>query len=279
MEKTKQVRTRKSTKFVFTLKNINIEKVDQKYGITLISNINTTDDIPPINTTTITELTETAKDTSLDIISFLDETKRIYQCNISMIDFISGNNTEKMKGYNCYWCKNSFNSIPIGCPINYVSSKVIKKYHSEVSKDDYIIKENITKYKRKLLENTDLFVTKNKAEINIKKDEYYETDGIFCSFNCCKAFIKDNKHNNLYERSDNLLIMLYKDMNSDLQNFENVKINPAPSWRLLKEYGGYMTIDQFRKNFNKCSYEFKGYIKYTSLFKPLGNLYEEKINF
>lgn len=276
MEKTKVVKTRKSSKYVFSLKNINTEKVDQKYGIALLSNISN-NGYQPTNTTTISELNELDKNTSVDIVSFLDESKRLYQCNVCMIDFSTYQNTENLKGYNCYWCKNPFKSIPIGCPINYVSSKVVKKYHSEVSKDDYIIKENITKYKRKLLDDKTLFISKNKAEVDIQKEEYYTTDGIFCSFNCCKAYIKDNKHNNMYEQSDNLLIKLYKDMHNGKN--DNIKINPAPHWRLLKTYGGYLTIEQFRENFNKCTYDFQGLINNKSLFKPVGMLFEEKINF
>jgi len=276
-EKTPKTKTRKSSKYVFTLKNISTEKIDQKYGIMLISNISQNID-QPTNTTTISELSELNKDTSLDIVSFLDESKRMYQCNISMIDFYSGKSADSLKGYKCYWCKNNFTSIPIGCPINYVSSKIVKSYHSEVSKDDYTIKENITKYKHKIIKDTDLFVSHNKAKLKIDKEEYFSTDGIFCSFNCIKAFIKDNKHNNLYEQSENLLVKLYKEMNNDI-DIKTIKINPAPHWRLLKEYGGFLNIEQFRENFNKCTYEFCGTIKVQSLFKPIGMMYEEKINF
>ena len=80
MDKTKTTRTRKSTKYVFTLKNIITEKIDQKYGIMLVSNISNSVE-QPVNSTTITDITE-QKDSSLDIISFLDESKRLYQCNI-----------------------------------------------------------------------------------------------------------------------------------------------------------------------------------------------------
>jgi hypothetical protein len=195
-----------------------------------------------------------------------------------MINFYNNKNIEDMKGYNCYWCRNTFSTMPIGCPINYVSSKATKSYHSEVSKDDYVIKENITRYKKKIFtEDKTLFMSKNKANIIVDKDEYYLVDSIFCSFNCCKAYIQDNKHNNLYEHSDNLLIKLYKDMND--HSIKNIKINPAPHWRLLREYGGHLTIEQFRENFNKSTYDFHGNIKSKILFKPLGYLYEEKINF
>ena len=276
MENKKTPKTRKSSKYVFSLKGINTEKIDQKYGITIVSNISQNVD-QPLNTTTITELSDMNKDASIDIVSFLDESKRLFQCNVSMIDFYNNNCIEKMKGYNCYWCRHAFSSNPIGCPINYVSSKVVKSYHSEVSKDDYTIKENITKYKSDKIEGVDLFMTKNKSNIKINKDEYYTTDGIFCSFNCCKAFIKDNKHNNMYEQSDSLLVKLYKDMNIGTDKI--IKINPAPSWRLLKEYGGHLIIEQFRENFNKCTYDFYGTINIQSFFKPMGMLYEEKINF
>lgn len=272
----KEPRTRKSTKFVFTLKNIKTDTIDQKYGISLVSNI-TALNSQPDNTTTIVELSDLNKDISLDIISFLDESKRIYQCTISMIDLKTGKNAGTLK-YKCYWCRHSFSSAPIGCPIRYVSSKAIKTYHSEVTKDNYTIKENITKYKENLLSNTDLFNNKNKSNIIITKEEYYETDGVFCSFNCCKAFIGDNKHNILYDKSDNLLIKLYGDMNT-ISNLKNIKINPAPSWRLLKEYGGTLSIEEFRNNFNKALYDFHGVIKSQNLFKPIGMLYEEKINF
>ena len=273
----KTTKTRKS-KYVFTLKNINTEKVEQKYNIVLISNIDDDNIEQPKNTTKITEITELEKDTSIDIISFLDESKRLFQCNVSMIDFYTKRSIQKIKDYNCYWCRHAFTSYPIGCPIRYISSKAKKSYHSEVSKDDYIIKENITKYKRSILTDTDLFITKNKANISLEKNEYYETDGIFCSFNCCKAFVRDNKYNNMYIDSDNLLIKLYVDINSN-NNIKSVKINPAPHWRLLKEYGGHLTITEFREKFNKCTYDFYGTMKLNSLYKPTGMLYEEKINF
>ena len=255
---------RKSNKYVFTLKNINTDKVDMKYNITLMSNINHNDQ--PTNTTKLTELNI---DHTMDIISFLDESKRLYQCNISMIDFSSGKDVESFR-YKCFWCKNNFNTMSIGCPIKYISSNAIKSYYSEVSKDNYIIKENITRIKRqKYDDNPD-------TNIQLEKKEFYLTDGIFCSFNCCKAFIKDNKHNTLYNKSDTLLSKLYTDI-TRVKN--SVIINPAPHWRLLSEYGGNMTINQFRENFNKADYEYHGIYRKQDLFKPIGMLFEEKINF
>ena len=39
----------------------------------------------------------------------------------------------------------------------------------------------------------------------IDKKDYYITDGIFCSFNCCLAFI-NNTNDKLYHDSLNLLL-------------------------------------------------------------------------
>ncbi len=277
---------RKSKKYNFRLKNVNTETVDQKYGITIMSNISVNEK-PPENTTRITELSElNCESSSLEVISFLDETKRLYQCNVSMIDFKTGSETINMR-YNCYWCRYTFDSEAIGCPIRYISTKAIKNYYSEVSKDFYTIKENITNHQTKMIEKQACFVftpinkdnkkdSKNTTTIKTNKKEYYVTDGVFCSFNCCKAFIKDNKgHNNIYEHSDFLLSKLYYDM----YNVKNVNINPAPHWRLLKEYGGHMTINMFRDNFNKSKFEPRGMINNSDLFKPSAMLYEEKLNF
>ena len=62
-------------------------------------------------------------------------------------------------------------------------------------------------------------------------------------------------------------------MNKDATIKKLYTINPAPSWKLLKEYGGHMDITTFRNSFNKIMYESHG------MFKPVGHLFEEKINF
>jgi hypothetical protein len=297
---------RKSKKYIFTLHNINTEKIEQKYGITIVSNIANVDEAPPENSTKLTELAELNNE-HVDVISFLDETKRLYQCHISMIDFKSGEDIKNLK-YCCYWCRHKFESASIGCPIKYISKKAVKNYYSEVSKDFYTIKENITRNRSLMLHNNkskfvfchivtpvvademnkdlkkqqddvetggDVASSSSSCSININNRDYYSTDGIFCSFNCCKAFIKENKHNKLYENSDILLTKLYQDM----YNVKNIVINPSPHWRLLIEYGGYLTIQQFRDNFNKTTYESHGVIRNTDIFKPIATLYEEKLNF
>ena len=60
---------------------------------------------------------------------------------------------------------------------------------------------------------------------------------------------------------------------------KNIQINSAPHWKLLKEYGGNLSIAQFRDQFNKIQYTYHGVLHNSDIFKPVGTLFEEKINF
>lgn len=278
--------TKKSSKYSFTMKNVNLVKIYQKYGFTLPHAVSY-DETHAENTTKLSELNP---DRSIpEFISFLDESKRPHLCIVSMIDFRSKKNIMLLK-YHCYWCRNPFDNIPIGCPIKYVSSQVEKKYHSRISRDVYTISENITKKKRVKIETEKSRLAKvgesrDSSEISseqaeadkleIKEGEYYETDGIFCSFNCCKSWIRDNKHNKLYVHSETLLTKLY----NDIMGTKMVIINPAPHWRLLEHYGGNLNIIKFREGFNKIDYEYHGHTKQIPRFAPIGFMYEEKLKF
>ena len=125
----------------------------------------------------------------------------------------------------CFWCRHSFDTIPIGCPIDY-------------------------------------------------KNNTYITDGIFCSFNCCLSFINDHQTLNIYEKSHKLLLNMFKTC------FDSTKVEPAPSWRILKSFGGHLTIDEFRDKFYKTEYiSNENYINNLPKTLPIGWLFEERIKF
>ena len=107
--------------------------------------------------------------------------------------------------------------------------------------------------------------------------DYYETDGSFCSFNCCLAFIRDNRHNQLYQHSEELLMRMYVDVfHITVTNMGS--INPAPSWRLLRDYGGCLSIDEFRASFQTHLYIDKEYVFSCPLrLCPVGRIYEERV--
>jgi hypothetical protein len=102
----------------------------------------------------------------------------------------------------------------------------------------------------------------------------YSTDGVFCSFNCVKAYINDKERLDvMYKNSHVLLGHMVCDMNGSISP---VSVEPAPDKRLLTDYGGYMTKEQYRHCFSRMLYTEKGVIKMyptTSIFQE-----EEKIN-
>lgn len=244
----------KNSKYFFTLKNIDRNNLNKNYNITF-------DNDEKKFTTNINNLDNIKR--SIGTTSFLDESKITHVCRISMIDFSTRENISSLN-YNCFWCRHPFNTIPIGCPVNFVPSQATKQYYSNISKDIYTIKENITTKRKDMI--------KNNGEFKISENNYYETDGIFCSFNCCKAYINDNTHNTFYNNSKMLLMKMYKEI---VKDDNTIYINPAPDWRILKEYGGHIGINTFRNNFRRIDYKNHGCVKIL----PLGHLFEEKIKF
>ena len=259
----KKVKRNIKKKYDFVLKNIDIIKINNTYGIEIPSHDNTEDE-KSSNTTKLTEL-NTLRGTP-EVISFLDESKRLHSCHISMIDFASRMDINLLR-YHCFWCRHPFDTQPIGCPIKYVSSQAEKKYHSHISRDTYTIKENVTTKRRKNLNESE--------QISLHIGEYYETDGVFCSFNCCQSWINDNKNNRLYDHSTVLLMKMY----NTLMHTKIIVIYPAPHWRVLEQYGGHLNIIKFREGFNKVEYDCHGNTKKIPNFLPIGTLFEEKIKF
>jgi hypothetical protein len=293
--------------YPFVIKNINIEAIDQKFGFTFVSNINL--EKYPQNVTKITDLS--TNKTVSDCISFIDESKKSHRCNISMIDFKTN---EELKSdfsfscYDCFWCRSSIpeNVIGIGCPIKYIPNQAVKQYYSEISKDVYTIKENITvkKYQNlnrqneekypdtedeeneedeeenKEQENKQTEVQKEQRKaIELSNKNYYLTDGIFCSFNCCMSFItyqKSEKNASMYNLSEMLLLKIYSEIHP---NVKNPVIEEAPHWRQLRKYGGDMTIEMFRNSFNRMEYKNHGFISDFPTFKSIGVMFEENLKF
>jgi len=235
--------------------NLDFEKFCEKYNIEFEKKNNK-------NTTKITELD--LEDKIPKLISFIDDTKKSRKCHISFIDFNSD------KKYKCFWDKNYIpkDFIPLGCPIRYVSNKLVKTYYSELSKDNYTINEFITDRKNEEIKEEIKSGEKDIKKFSINEAGYYETDGIFCSFNCCMAFLNDpdNKRKDIYRYSESLLMKMYQDIMGE----KTVEIIPSPHWRLLEDFGGNMKIEEFRNNFNKTEYIDHGMLS-------IARLYEDKI--
>lgn len=155
----------------------------------------------------------------------------------------------------CYWCHHTFDTLPIRCPLRYKSPRITHTYVSGINNDQYSISECVTS-------RTLCGLGLNDVEINTRTYEF-ETDGIFCSFNCTLAFIKENNKNPLYDRSENYLHYIYGNTKT---------LIAAPHWRLLDTYGGPLSIEQFRSSFDHLEVKPKGFVSF-----PLTFIFEENI--
>lgn len=126
----------------------------------------------------------------------------------------------------CWWCRHTFKTPPIGCPLIYHPHKT-----SGTDKE---------RFEEKL----------KAANIPIDQNDFFETEGYFCSFPCCKAYILTQRSNIKYKDSAALLSLLL----NVLYKRRDI-ILAAPSWKLLKEYGGHLTIQEFRSTFGKLEYD------------------------
>ena len=251
-------------KNLFTLKDVNTDQVDLRFGIPLLTDLI---EIPlPINITKINELHNEKTRT----VSFLDGDRKVKRCKVSMIDF-SSKKTPSTLPYNCFWDKHPLpkECTPIGCPIRYVSCSVTKTYVSAISKDTYTIKEKVTKKKALQIASVE------NDKMIVAFQPYYETDGVFCSFDCLMAYIEEFKHLPIYSDSQMLAVKMYNDL------FETtaVDINVAGHWRTLSEYGGWLSVEKFRDSFEKAIYKSHGTVTNLPVYQPVGVAYEKMIKF
>lgn len=251
------------TKYTFVLKDVTLQEIDDTYGFAPEGSVGTK--IQPVNSTKLPDTGGDGNGTP-EVISFIDEAGYTRICQVSMADFRTGENPS-LKYQACFWCHAPLDVRPIGCPIRYVPAQAIKTYKSEVSRETNTIKENITPAQRELL----LRESASHKKVEPTPTDYvYETDGAFCSFNCCQHWIIEHKHDRLYDQSERLLSRMY----NELTGSTTAQIPKAPHWRQKRRYGGTLDDMEFRESFNRIAYPCHGIH-----FRPIGFLYEERIHF
>lgn len=157
---------------------------------------------------------------------FLDSRKIQVKYWGVMLDVTANGSLPSSTNKPCWWCRNPFKNSPIGCPLVYHSHKA-----GGIDKE---------RFEEKL----------KAAGIPADKNDFFETEGYFCSSPCCKAYILSQKNDVKYKDSSALLSLLI----SILYKRRDI-IPAAPSWKLLKEYGGHLTIQEFRSSFGKLEYQ------------------------
>lgn len=107
-------------------------------------------------------------------------------------------------------------------------------------------------------------------------NETYYVTGCFCSFNCALAynlyFLKDSK---IYARKA-LVYKLYREIygmtSYDIEDSKSLEIAIAAPRQTLIDFGGELTIEEYRKKFNNINRE---YVIYIPPIKPMNIIIEE----
>lgn len=123
----------------------------------------------------------------------------------------------------CWWCGYEFDTLPLGIPLH---------YHSHVDKCNTEIQKFLT-------------IRNFQSTTN----DFFETDGLFCSFPCCKAYLVANGFKGKYKNSFSLLTLLH------IKLYGEINIIPsAPPRELLEKWGGPLTIEEYRSKFGQYQY-------------------------
>ncbi len=154
-----------------------------------------------------------------------------------LVDYKTRQKLPEQTNILCFWCKHPFNTHPIGIPVKYHPSYVVSSLLSERTGEPVVYKEYITMKERKRLAEEGLDSLKETLVVQ----EYFETDGNFCSFNCAIAFFR-NTNKFLYRESYSLIKRLYYLMTGEHIHY----IKEAKPWQLLRPFGGPLSIEEFR---------------------------------
>lgn len=158
---------------------------------------------------------------------FLDVHKSKVKLWANMIDLSNLNGSFELLPLNttnpCWWCRHSFDTSPIGCPL---------KFHDKKS-----INSNIEERMKRS---------------NIKKDDFFETEGLFDSLSCIYTYLEDmcKMYPAKYKESHTLLTLLQLKLTGKID-----RIRPAPHWSLLNNYGGHLDITEFRDSIGMVQYK------------------------
>ena len=96
----------------------------------------------------------------------------------------------------------------------------------------------------------------------------YEVQGCFCSLNCAKAY---NLKENNYRMSE--INSLIEDFRREIFGISSHAVVTAPPRQSLNIFGGYLSIDDFRKEFYLIN---KNIIHLSPTVSPVRNFFEEE---
>lgn len=174
-------------------------------------------------------ITEIMHEKSKRFIFFLDPNKNKIKYWVNLIDINQNGALPRYTQKPCWWCRSTFKTRPIGCPI---------EYHSHKS-------EGLDKkrFEEKLKE----------SNLPTDTNDFFETEGIFCMFPCVKAYALQQisiTKSAKYKKTLTLITSLF------LKIFGNISTIPtADTWKVLKDWGGHLTPEQYRSSMGRLHYE------------------------
>ena len=255
-------------KNTFILKNIDIHELLAKNGYGDINILRIAEGSPPeigeacashigdedtASFEAVTNLSDLLHEKSLRYITIYDSSKINSKMWLIMADFTSSIFLPITTDKPCWWCRGTFKSSPIGCPIEYCPSTMS---NSPLGRDS----KKLEYVKQKFINSN---VVKERSDGSVENPscktgyDFFETEGIFCSFPCCKAYIIDkNGSNRKYKESCTLLTLMYYKLYGEIINIET-----AASFHIIKEWGGHLTLEEFRNSHCKLIYNITTNVK------------------
>ena len=219
----------------------------------------------------ITESSEQAPQFNSNIFMDVDDniTKELAMTSEHQVTETS----DKKKCYNCQYLSERCNALHQ--KLQEVSN--IKNIHDSMINKIHDCKIDII--------DNDIFKWKEKTDIHcwwcvhpfdnppfglpIKyENNRYEVQGCFCSLNCAKAY---NLKENNYRTSE--INSLIEDFRRELFGINTLPVLIAPPRQTLTIFGGYMSINDFRKEFYIMN---KSIIHLSPTVAPVRNFFEEE---
>jgi hypothetical protein len=142
--------------------------------------------------------------------------------NETQINFDSSD--QQINPVKCFWCRNNFSGEVFSIPVRYNPSHYPVPNGTAETKS--FVEKEVSVAERKMMQA---------ESIPVVVEENFDLDGIFCSGECRQAFLESNIQDPIYKDSIALLKM-----------YDGNKYVPAMSWRTLSDYGGNLSIDEFR---------------------------------
>ncbi len=234
--------------------------------------------------TNVTFISTLPQDPHPGYLSLLTDSRSEIHADITMVDVASAMNphilTENLSPNDddpedmivCRWCvgKIPVGCRPLGCPVDWLPSQIIRTSFSEMGRDDFTIKENVISA---ALPTAALGKKKESSEVD-NRPAHYKTRHIFDSLNCVLAFAIDQREVPEYKFSIQLVHKLFRDLFPEA----NHELQAAPHWSLLKRHGGFLSKKKFDERIGVVIFVEHGNIE-LPIFKPYGTIVSTRLTF